>query len=117
MCVECEKKLEKAAAKLMDVSSPSSTNDTSSPSKTAKRWQMSLQMNASWRNEKAYAKDTLWCLDMAKVEATRLFATLVKGKLEPGTKQQSIVDRCNKNHTGEEREGSREKHILKVRTV
>ena len=56
---------------------------------------------------------------MVKKEAKSLFVALADGKFEPGTTQQSIVDQCNKKYklNGEAREGSREKHMLKVRTV
>ena len=79
------------------------------PVETVKSRRTSLQVNASWQNQKAYVADTLRRLDVAKKEVTRMFVALTEGMLETGTMQQSIVDPCNKKHKliGEVREGLR----------
>ena len=82
---------------MAEASSPSPAKDLPTPAETVKSRQMSLQVNASWQNQKAHVADTLRRLDMAKKKATRMFVALAEGKLKTGTMQQSIVDRCKKN--------------------
>ena len=116
-----QKKVEKYILEKMAIaaSSPSPAKNLPVPAKTITTRRTSNQVNAAWQNEKAYAEDTLRRLIAAKKEATQQFVALAEGKLETGTTQQMIVDRLNKKFklSGVGRDGSREKHMLQVRTV
>ena len=105
------------ASSLASSSTPSPAKAMPAAAVVVRTRKTSGQQNAVWQNQKSYAKDVGERLKMATKEATQKFVSLSSGKLT-GT-QQGIIDNLNKKYMlhGNGRDGSREKHILGVRTV